>query len=309
MPAIIPTIIQGPAILIHDTKSYYFKDGLTLEHSVESFNVGSDMHGQIDERFLRDVVRIRGTPDGQLSDIAKYFPFAVTDIGADIFGAGTDKTVVIHTKAGQTITYPKGRITKSPQLRLKVSDTIFGDMEFTCLGKSATQRTDPAYWKTIASAAFADATFNETKINTGPYTATYGLTPYDSMGSMDGFLIDLAYQVTLIGGEDVGYQQGILAGMTATASFKPSNLTEAQIDTLLNVQGVSARQPGQSLAKSDTDLVIASTFFSATIHKAGPKDARSVYATGKHRHEGVAWTSKRTFTVGVPNALFTFTIL
>lgn len=308
MPAILPTIIAGPAIVIHNGQSFYSKGNIEVEHTRNTFQIETDMHGPIDERLDHDQVVLSFEPVGQIENIAKYFPYGVANIGTSIF-AGGDLSVVIHTKDGQTITYPKGAVTQFPELRLGVKQTLFGNIQITCLGKSATQRTAADYWKTIASAAFSDTTFDETKILTQPFAAAYGDAPYDSMGSKEGFLVNIQPQIEPIMVDEIGIGDLRLVGLTATASFRPSNLTEAQIDTLLKHSGTGALEPGQSLAKADTDLVIASAGFSATIHSAGPKDMRFLYGQTEHRHGVLGFMAKRTWTSGAADALFTLAVL
>ena len=91
----------------------------------------SDLAGTFDERMKSQMTVVSGQPVGALSSasLAACFPYAVSQIGASIFGA-SDKPLVIVTKyggtsnAGQTITYPRAALTKLPQLRLKPTDTL-----------------------------------------------------------------------------------------------------------------------------------------------------------------------------------------
>jgi hypothetical protein len=309
---VLPTLIIGPAIILHNGKAFYSKDGLKVENKRETFNIETDFDGKIDERMKSQMTELTWTPDGQVSDLNKYFPYAVADVGSSIFGA-SPKTVVIHTKAGQTITFPRGAISKLPQLRLKPTDTLFGDMTITCLGVPSVQPAAANTWKTIASASFTDASFDETKIVTDIYRAAYGSTPYDVIGSLAGFEIDIAMDCETIDSDDFGHTEMVLKSLTASAKFAPNNLTEAQVDTLLNFQSTNFVYPGQSLSKSNTDLVIAGSgnnglTLTATIKKAGPKGYTFMYSTGKHRHDAVEFSSKRTWTAGVANELFTLAI-
>ncbi|MDB6064945.1 MAG: hypothetical protein JWR26_1153 [Pedosphaera sp.] len=317
---ILPVIIVGPAIVTWNGYSYYFKAGLKSEFKRETFKITTDFDGEIDERMKSQRTEISGQPVGMLSTagIAAMFPYGVSAVGKSIFGA-TDLPLVIVTKfggtgnAGQTITYPRGALSKFPQLRLKPTDTLFGDLTFTCLGDPAVQPNTAGAWNTIASATFADTNFDETQIITDTYSAAYGASPYNAIGSMAGFEIDIAMQTAPIPADDYGVVDMILKSLTATAKFAPSNLTEAQVYTLLNGQGSGYVFPGQSLSKANTDLVIAGSgnaarTLTATIKNAGPKQAGFMYSTDKHRHEAVEFTSKRTWTSGGTNALWTLSV-
>src|SRR3974390_942879 len=157
---LLPTLIVSPAIVTWNGKSFYSKAGIRSEFKRETFAVATDFDGQIDERMKAQLTEVRFQPDGQISDLNKYFPYAAADIGKSIFGA-SNKLLVIVTKfggagsAGQTITYPRAAVTKLPQLRLKPTDTLFGEMAFTCLGDPTVQSNSTNAWETIADAAFA----------------------------------------------------------------------------------------------------------------------------------------------------------
>src|ERR1700722_8054345 len=238
---ILPTIIVGPAIVTWNGYSYYFKHGIKAEFKRETFFVETDFDGKIDERMKTHMTEITGQPVGMLSSagIGAMFPYAVGAIGKSIFGAG-DLPLVIVTRFGgtgnngQTITYPRGALSKLPQLRLKPTDTLFGDLAFTCLGDPTVQPNISGAWNTIASASFADTSFDETQIITDIYSAAYGSSPYNTMGSMAGFEIDIAMETAPITADDFGVVDMILKTLTARAKFAPSNLTEAQVNTLLN---------------------------------------------------------------------------
>jgi hypothetical protein len=317
---ILPTIIVSPAIVTWNGYSYYFKKGIKADFKRETFKVDSDLAGQFDERMKSQMTVVTGQPVGALStaSLNACFPYAVTQIGASIFGS-TDLPLVIVTRfggtnnAGQTITYPRAAVTKLPQLRLKPTDTLFGEMEFTCLGDPTVQPNSANAWETIASATFADTTFDETQIITDIYTASYGASPFNAIGSMAGFEVDITMAVNQITADDFGIVDMTLKELTAAAKFAPSNLTQAQVAALLAYQGSGYVQPGQSLSLANTDLVITGSgngahYLTATIKKAGPKQATFMYDAAKHRFDAVEFTSKRTWTSGAANALWTLTV-
>jgi len=299
------SVVQGPAIVKMADYSYYFDGDLTVRLVRETTPIKTSMHGQIDERLKSQIWQISGTPSGMADTVAKYFPYDVGDIGAPIFSLSADVTLEILTLAGEKITYNAGAITKMPTLNLGVARGLFGDMEFTCLGKVSTEQTDAAYFKTVATLAFSDATFDETKLLTSRYTAAYGATPYDAMESKEGFEVELAMTTRPQPVDNYGVVNMILTSLTATARFTPAGLTEAQIDTLLAHQGASAILPGDSLAKAGTDLVISGTGVSVTVHKAGPKQGELHYDSEADRLGQLEFSSQRSWTEGVADALWT----
>ncbi len=317
---ILPSLIVSPAILTWNGYSYYFKKGIKADFKRETFKVESDLAGTFDERMKSQMTVVTGQPVGALStaSLNACFPYAVTQIGASIFGS-TDLPLVIVTRfggtnnAGQTVTYPRAAVTKLPQLRLKSTDTLFGEMEFTCLGDPSVQPNSANAWETIASATFADATFDETQIITDIYTAAFGSSPFNAIGSMAGFEIDITMAVNQITADDFGIVDMTLKELTAAAKFAPSNLAQAQVATLLAYQGGGYVQPGQSLSLTNTDLIITGSgngahYLTATIKRAGPKQAAFMYDAAKHRFDAVEFTCKRTWTSGAANPLFTLTV-
>jgi len=307
---ILPLFEQGPAAVIFDGYTYYSQAGVSSVLRRESSNIQSDMHGQIDERHKSQRQEISFVPVGELEQMSKYFPYAVADIGKSIFGA-TNKPVVIHTYAdGKTVTFPRAAITKLPSLHLGPNKTPFDTMTITAIGKRVTQQTDSAWWKTIASVAFSDTGFDDTKIITDVYNAALGArsTPYDAMGAIEGFKFDVNLGLKDVMDDGTGLHDIILQSMTGQVSFAPNNLTESQIDALLSLQNSGVMVPGQSYAKADEDLVITADAGVFTLYKAGPKDNSVEYQTGTPRPKEIVLVSKRTWTGGVPNELFDFSL-
>ena len=317
----LPIIIVGPAIATWNGKTYYYKNGLKVVFKRETFSIETDFDGKIDERAKSQMTEVSGQPVGKISSPTDCFPYTVASIGQTVFNnpsvsSGANLPLVIVTKfggtsnLGQTITYPRAAMTKLSQMKLHATETWLGEHTFTCLGDPTVQPNTSGAWETIASATFADTSFDETKIVTDIYSAAWGSSPYNAMGSMAGWEIDIAAGFNTITADDYGIVDMILKELTATARFVPSNLTQANASALLSFQGAGYIFPGQSLAKSNTDLVIAGSgnngvTLTATIKNAGPKDGGFMYDTKNHRLTAVSFTSKRTWTAGAANALFT----
>ena len=319
---VLPSIITGPAIVTWNGNSYYTKTGVKADFKRATFKITTDTDGEIDERMKAQLAEVTFQPVGMMgaasTAMAAYYPYGTGAIGKSIFGA-TNLPLVIVTKfggannAGQTIIYPRGALTKLPQLRLRATDTLFGEMTFSCLGDPTVQPNGANAWETIADATFADTSFNETQIVTDIYVAAYGASPYNAMGSMAGFEVNLGMAVDTIDADDFGRVDMVLKSLTATAKFAPSSLTQAQVAALLSYQNSGYIFPGQSLADAGTDLVIAGSgkgarTLSVTLHQAGPKQGGFIYATGKHRLGAIEFTSRRTWTSGAANPLWTIAV-
>lgn len=308
MPTLnVANVIQGPAIITFNGNTYYTKGDIKVKHTRNTFDVDTSMHGKIDERMKSQSVEISFQPVGAIEDQLKYFPYVVADIGKSIFGA-TDKTLAIKTLAGKVITWERAAVSKLPPIRLKATDTLFGDMSFLCLGKSNAATDSSAFWNAVTTAAFNDATFDETLIKTAHYTAAYGSAPFNAMEALDGFEIEPGMTLQNIEVDAYGIVDAILTGLTVGARFTPVGLTEENIYTLMALQNTGALVPGESLTKTNTALVITSAALVVTLAKAGPKSSEFNYGLGKTRLGQIEFVSRRTWNAGVGDELFTLEI-
>jgi hypothetical protein len=317
---VLPVINAGPAIVTLDSYSYYTEGGIELNPDRKSFTVKSDTDGDIDERHSSLINEITFTPVGEVESLSKPFPYGAASVGKSIFGT-SNKPVVIVTKfggasnTGQTITFPRGAVNpeKMPQLRLSTQKTLLGQMGILCLGSAVVQDNTSAFWSTLADAVFADTGFDETKVVTDIYTAAWGASPFASMGALEGFTVDIKGKNKMIMDDGVGIADVHLVSLNASARFRPNNLTEANLRTLLAYQDTAAIRPGQSYANRNRDLVITGAgnnglTLTVTLPKVGPKDAKFLYKAGEHRNGEVVFTQKRTATTGVMNDPFTLAI-
>jgi len=309
----IPLRIHGPAIITFNGVSYYFKTGLkgSVKRNVAKIEV--DAFGQIAEVARDCVVEFTGTPAGAIraADLAGQMPYLPSAIGQSIFGA-TDTPLVVQTlNDGAAITWQRGAISKyAPILLSATHGTIYkGDMTFSCLMASNFTPTATSSWKSIASSAFSDTTFDPSKVRMAQYTAAWGsASPYNAMISQDGFTLIPSIVTENILVDNYGIIDMALKSVTGTAQFRPANLTEAQLDTLIELQGGSALLPGQAIGDGGNDLVITSNLLVATLKMTAAVDYGLLYATGKLRAGEVAFAAATTFTGGMPNPVFTFTI-
>jgi len=242
-------------------------------------------------------------------------------IGLNVTHAGTGGTFtpvsvplqIVSKNDAAIYTYERSGILKAPGLHLGASKGFFsGDMQWAALGSVTKVPTDPAFFKSAVAAAFTDSAFDETKIKRYRYTAAYGDdADFAAMTGQTGFDVAIEYGTGEIPDDNVGIADIILESVTAGVKFIPSNLTEALIDELVNLQDTEALQPGDSVAGDGSKaLVIAgadnTTGFTATLNGAGFSDRELMYATGKLRAGEVQAITRRTWTAGAANSLFTF---
>lgn len=220
----------------------------------------------------------------------------------------------IYTKAGLKITYPRSGVVKAPTLMLGIGEIFEDAFNWKCLGDPEEDFTTADHFRAMAAAALPAGDFDETLIRRYRYTAALGAeaSPYDAIRAQSGFKFNVAYGVQEIPDDNFGIADIALQTITAGLRFIPSNLSQAEIDTLLKLQGAGALMPGESIAKGANALVIAGEDddggFSATLHKCGFKDADTSFEVGKLNAGEIMAVSRRTFTAGASDPLYTFTI-
>ncbi len=307
-----PSVIIGPAIVLWNGQTYHFKGGLanTLKRNTFKTNLGG---ADFDERLSSQFAEVSGSPASQLDNMAKYWPYGAAGIGQPLFDPANLKPLVILPVTGERITYPNAALTQTPDITLKAgADALFGTMTWTCLGDPAKAATDPDFFRTFDTATAAGAAFDDAQNINGLYTANWGGPPYDAMLSVDGFVLSNPLKLWRANVDNFGLVNTILESMAVTARFKPANLTEAQIDSLLNTQGAGAIRIGGSLAGAGADLVIgaggAAGTLVATLKAVGPKDSLLQYSATQLRQGEVAFVQRRTWTAGAANELFTLAL-
>jgi len=319
---ISPSVISGPAYIGTGGVVMYVQRDIQVEEAVESWNPKTTF-GDAGDRHKSRMFRLSLTPVGMLtSGLLNFFYEAhiapQTYVGASIFPASNQAVTIYSIAENKTYGYVLGGIEQPPDLMCTPAATLFGQMRLVCIGAKATSPTATNFIKqTSGSIASPDTSFDFSKIKTDIYNGALGAlsTPYNSLGALAGWKISFGYKTKSIPSTDVGIADIVLDadGFGIKASFAPSNLTEAQVDTLLGYQGTSAVLPGQPYANSaeSGDLVLTGQVFGwvFTAKQLGAKSVKRVYAIGEHRFPNGAleMTNAMGQTTGVPNPLFAFT--
>jgi hypothetical protein len=302
-----PLTIQGPAIITFGAQVFYSQEDVTVNLKRESFNPKGAFSGPVGERHKSSMFDISFTPIGQnplAAGMVKYFPFTPANIGSSIL---TGALIVQSISQGKTWTFHHAGVSKLPDLMLHPLKTLFGQMSFSAIGVAATAPTDAAFMSTQATLAFTDATYDPDKIITEQYTAAWGLTPYDSMGSHDGFTIRQNMGVKNLESADRGITDVILESLGAEVEFAPSNLTRAEVDTLLAFQDTGVILPGAAYAAAANDMVITGdTKLVVTVVDVGPKEGSFKHQLGENEIQSIKFVNKLKYTAGVGQRLVTF---
>lgn len=302
--------IAGPAIVTFDSQVWYSEGDIEVDISQAEWEPQTSRFGGIGPRIQSlPVARVSFKPDGQVTAgrAAKAFPYGLADVGKSVFGAA-DKTLVIHTLAGQIYTFGKAALVGTPTLVLAADKTFFdGQLQFMCIGKTNVDPTTADAVLDITAGAFTDASFDETDVLTPGYTAAYGVgAGLTAMESLDGFRLECPIRVQELSVNRFGVVGAYLTGIgPATCRFTPAGMTESTWLTLVNWDGASVRLPGTATGAGTTDLVITGTGLTVTLPKAGVQAGKLAYGVAKERLGEVVFHNRAVFTAGVPGSLLT----
>ena len=252
-------IIKGPAVIIRGDHTYFFREDITLNVSLEAYDVNASHVGVAGRHSTSKRITISGTPSGMLTNAPAYFPWDVKDVGSEIFGA-TDTPLTIHTLAGTKLTFPCSANQGVGSLHLGTDATALGPVTFVCIGAMDSVDTDPASRYTVEQAAMDASGYDFSKVRTPGYRATF--TPPDNgtpvvIEGLQGFDVNIepSWEDNTVNA--YGLLGITLTGVRAYATFQPANLNEAQIMALLRMQGPGAVLPGGDIAVSGAALTIA----------------------------------------------------
>ncbi|MDR2463702.1 MAG: hypothetical protein LBD30_07995, partial [Verrucomicrobiales bacterium] len=135
------SIKTGPAIVKYNGAVIYFKDGIEIAETVETFDSAVDNYGpKTDQRVKYRHATISGKPAGEWRDLAILWPWLNASVGVRVHG-DEDKELVIHAKDGTLYTYHNAAITKMPNLKFAATATLLDQIEFTCRIKDTTEPT------------------------------------------------------------------------------------------------------------------------------------------------------------------------
>lgn len=312
---ILPTVLRGPAIILRDSMAFYVEGDIKYKYVRKTHKVSSDEVGRVRDVMAGGMIEIDFTPAALFKTLGKYYPYgpsslvAASSVGTSIFGAAA-VPCVIHRKAGQTITFTRSGVSKCPPMHLGPGKPGFGGMGISVIGKAAVQVTDAAYWRTVASAAFADATFDPADIFSGLYSAALGerTTPLDAIGARTGFDFECGLSLKDVEDDNVGVCDRFLTEISPKLKFAPNNLTQDQLAELIGLQGSDAMACGESLGRDEEDLVVTGDDLTLTLHNAGCVSADGGFGMGADAVGETEWVPELKFDAGAPLPLFTMAL-
>jgi hypothetical protein len=291
------TLKTGPAIVTFDSAVVYFKNGLRITETIETFPVTVDTIGKADERIRDRSVSIAGTPAGEWESLAMLYSHLALNIGDRLHG-DDDDALVVHAINGDRWTYHNAALKRMPNLKFAATETLMQECEWVARVKDNTEPTAANSIFTRDTAPFTDTSLSLAAIKTQPYALEWGADPWDSFATAEGIDVTFATRWQPLPLDGHGIVDEILEDIEVTASFKPLGLTQAQIDTKLAIQGAAGSAQGFSLNARGDDLNIVGTDVYVRLRGVTAKVMGAEFGMGKLRNGQIQAVATRDFDTG-----------
>lgn len=298
------SLVRGPGSVSLGTPVFYDKESIEAGLDISRFDVNTSFHGPVDTRLDDVVGRISFTPAGEIAsaDLAALYPYATPDIGASICGT-TDVASIVHSKAGQKVTFHSAALEKMPDLILSAGKTPFGSAGIVSVLKNNAARADANSMYTIAAEAFSDASFASANVKVGKYAAAWS-TIFTSIITESGWTISFDVKLKPVQTDDDGTVDYTLESVGVMAKCRPVNLTETNIMDALRVQGTGISR-GMTMRQAK-DLVVAATgILTFTLKDAALVEGPMRWGASELRAGELGWVGHRAESAGAFGALFT----
>lgn len=298
------TVIRGPGTVTLGTVQLYDRDSIKADLNIETFDVPVSAYGNVDTRRkdVTGIISLRPCGEITANILGALYPHGTPNIGSSLFGA-TDVATVVHSLAGQKITFHATALTKMPSLRLSTIETAFGgEAQITALIKNNVERSADNSFYTVAAEAW-DGAFDVANVKGGMYVGTWGTGPGITFRTSDGWTLDFEMQTQAQYCDGVGTYDIMLTGVTVRARCRPLGISESTLMGYLNLQGANATL-GTTM-RSGLDLVIAATGgLTVTMKDAALMQGPMEWGSTNLRIGEIGFVAHRSIAAGVPGALF-----
>jgi hypothetical protein len=288
------SIKTGPAIVGYNGAKIYFRDGIIITETVETFDIAVDNWGpKTDQRVKDRFATVSGTPAGEWRDLAVLWPWLNAPVGTRLHG-DTDTALTVHALDGTLYTYHNAAITKMPGLRFAATETMLDSIEFTCRVADETEPTEAGAIFTRSTAEFTDKSFQLARVKNQPYALKWGSAPWDDFKTSEGVTVEFDLQTEDVTCDGYGVLDQILTGVGVSARFSPM-LPQSAIDAKLALQGAAASAQGASLNARATDLIISGPDVYVALYSVAAASAGQNFGMAKLRNGEISAVATRGF--------------
>lgn len=280
------TIKSGPAILTFGGASIYFRNGLTIDEVIETFDVEVDAFPGKDARVKDSYVEIKGTPAGQWTDLGVWFPWLTAARGARAHG-NSDSAAVVHFMDGDVFTYHNAALTGMPDLVLSHTKAdMEGNVTLQARVKNNTLHSAANSIFTRSTASFSDTSFDWADLLTPVLSLSWGSSPWDAFYTREGVRISAAPQWADVMVDGVGVVNKTLEGLAVTATFAPIGVAQSGIDSKLALQNAASAAPGSRRSVVAADLIIQGSGLYVLVRNAFARKATMQSGSGERARHG-----------------------
>lgn len=297
-------ILRGPAVIQFDNATFYSKGDITVQLQQTTFPIEvSQFGGKIDDRVDQISHVISFTPAGEWEALSVLFPYATKLPGSSVFGA--DKPLTIWTLDGKKRVYKAAAVTQMPNIILGSTQTLFGEMQFTCLHAENSDWDDANSLFTDSSQSYpGDASFSAADIITQPYTLRYGESaPWDEFRTKEGVQISFNLSLAPETNDWKGLFDFTFQSLEVSATLIPDGVSPANVLDLLKHQGTGAVR-GRSLGGDAPNLDIIGDGVFVRLNSAAAVLGNEAYGVTQRRVGQMEFRATRTIVEGALQPLF-----
>lgn len=294
------SIIRGPGSLKFGDVTLYDADGISAELVTATNPVPSSVNGELDTIKTDQTGTVSFTPCGQFdADIlAALFPHQTPSIGSSLCGAN-DTPLIVHSLAGQKLTFTNAFLSKVPDLLLSPVKTAFGSAEFTALLGLGKAPTDTAALYALAAATYNLGYPDPAGLTGVQYAATFGALSIPD--TTEGWTVSVDLDISPVQSDLLGTVDYTLQGVTVRARCTPLGVSESTILSALPL-GLGR---GASL-RGVNDLVIAGEGgLTVTLKNAKMVTGPLAWGNATLRVGEIGFIAHRAFSEGVAGELYT----
>ncbi len=301
MPQINRLLVsRGPALITYRGGKFFSKADITVDLSKKTKAIPSSAYGDLDEVIEGVENTLKFTPVGEFEHLAVLYPYAATLPGQSIFGTADAPLIIQPLDTTQPqITFHAAAVSKQPDLNFAATETLFGDVEFSFVGKNNTATDDANYYFTSAANALAGASpYDPDALIIQAYNLSWGAAPFDSFNSREGVKVSFSLKTSDDTADAIGVYDKIFNSLGVTATLIPSGITEADLLAAAEVQGANSVR-GKKISATGNDLIITGEGVYFAMYGAGIRKSGLVYGGGdKQRLAQVEFVASRSVAAG-----------
>ncbi len=292
-------IVRGPGAVKYGTVTLHDATGITAEIENATQEVPSSISGPLDTIKSDQTATIGFTPCGELSAdiLGVLYPHQTPAIGSSLCGS-SDKALVVHSLAGQKVTFANAFLSQAPDLLLSPVKTAFGPAQFTALLALGKAPGDTGAFCAVEAATYNLGYPDPEGLTGVQYAGTFGSLSIPD--TADGWTVSVELATDPVGTDALGTVDHTLQGVTVRAKCTPLGVSESTI--LANLPTALGR--GTSL-RGTNDLVIAGTGgLTVTLNNATLVTGPLAWGNTTLRVGEIGFIAQRSFSQGTAGALY-----